>query len=78
MSRAVRRSRLGSKRARLRQARDTVLRILELDEQGHSPGAIAASAGTNERHVTRTLFLLGKRDHGPEKEAVAEEGVGGR
>jgi hypothetical protein len=70
VSRGVRRARLGSKRARYREARDTVVRILELDDQGLSPGAIASSTGVTERHVNKTLRIL-------ESQGLEETGGGG-
>ena len=79
MSRATRRSRLGSMRAQRRQAEKSVARILELSEQGFSPSTIASSVGVSEQHVDRIRFLLGKADHGPEAsgETIAAQGGGG-
>jgi DNA invertase Pin-like site-specific DNA recombinase len=76
VSRSLRRSRLGGRRARRREAKETVLRILELSRQGYSEKTIAASVGVSEQHVTRVLFLVYELDHRPEKESVGE-GVGG-
>ena len=70
MSREARRR--GSRRARRREAVETVTRILQLSEQGLSTNAVASSVGVSEQHVGRTLFLLGKVDQGPE--ATEEEG----
>jgi hypothetical protein len=66
MSRAGRRS-MGKREAR-RKCRATVERIIELDERGLSPLAIASSVGLDEEFVYLVL------DHANEAREVLEGG----
>jgi hypothetical protein len=75
MSRATRRSRLGSKRAQRREAEKDVARIIEFHAQGRSTKTIASCVSLSEPHVEKLLVTLGL--NGQDLEESVGEGVGG-